>query len=62
MTSLKSVIPLQTHTYYGPNERFVADERGYEQLVHGLGGKFLKSVDGRLTDGRLILRKVPSWV
>ncbi|CAN6443244.1 unnamed protein product [Victoria cruziana] len=58
VTSLKSVIPLPTNTYYGPLERFVADERGYEQLVHSLAGKFLKSVAGRLTDGRLILRKV----
>ncbi|XP_031489443.1 polyamine oxidase 7-like isoform X3 [Nymphaea colorata] len=58
VTSLKSVTPLPTNSYYGASSRFVADERGYEQLVHGLGGKFLKSVDGRLTDGRLILRKV----
>ncbi|KAF3775669.1 Polyamine oxidase [Nymphaea thermarum] len=58
VTSLKSVTPLPTISYYGASERFVADERGYEQLVQGLGGKFLKSMDGRLTDGRLILRKV----
>ncbi|XP_006856901.2 polyamine oxidase [Amborella trichopoda] len=58
ITSLKNVEPISTMSYYGEDEQFVADERGYEYLVHRLAGEFMETNSGNVTDKRLHLEKV----
>eukprot|EP00252_Welwitschia_mirabilis_P025972 TRINITY_DN8314_c0_g1_i1.p1 TRINITY_DN8314_c0_g1~~TRINITY_DN8314_c0_g1_i1.p1 ORF type:complete len:528 (-),score=50.91 TRINITY_DN8314_c0_g1_i1:115-1668(-) len=59
VTSLKNVEPIHTFEYYGEDEYFVADSRGYEHIVHSLAKEFLNlSKNGWITDNRLQLNKV----
>ena len=58
ITSLKNVIPNPTFEYYGYDEYFVADKRGYVYLLHQLANSFLKHDDEKIIDSRLKLNKV----
>jgi len=58
VTSLKNVEPVATFEYYGDDEYFVADSRGYEYIAHKLAQEFLESHNGTITDDRLKFRKV----
>lgn len=58
VTSLKNVEPIATFEYYGDDEYFVADSRGYEYIAHKLAQEFLESHNGTITDDRLKLRKI----
>jgi hypothetical protein len=59
---LKNVVPNPTFEYYGTDEYFVYDKRGYAYLVHQLAKGFLKhdkrSNDSNIVDPRLKLNKV----
>lgn len=44
VTSLKNVEPIATFEYYGEDEYFVADSRGYEHVVQRLARSFSPAV------------------
>jgi polyamine oxidase len=58
VTSLNNVEPIATFEYYGDDEYFVADSRGYEYIVHRLAEEFLESHNGSISDDRLKLMKI----
>ena len=58
ITSLKNVILNPTFEYYGYDEYFVADKRGYVYLLRQLAKSFLKHDDENIIDSRLKLNKV----
>eukprot|EP01018_Ginkgo_biloba_P022631 Gb_10592 [translate_table: standard] len=58
VTSLKNVEPIPTYEYFGEDEYFVADSRGYEYLVHILAMEFLQTNNSSIVDDRLQINKV----
>uniref|UniRef100_A0A0E0M0H1 Amine oxidase domain-containing protein n=1 Tax=Oryza punctata TaxID=4537 RepID=A0A0E0M0H1_ORYPU len=60
VTSLQNTVPLPTFTDFGDDTYFVADQRGYESVVHYLAGQYLNADDksGNIADARLKLNKV----
>lgn len=58
VTSLKNVQPNPTFVYFGDDEYFVADKRGYVYLLDQLAKDFLKHDNKSITDSRLKLKKV----
>lgn len=50
--------PIPTYLDYGEQEYLVADERGYEELVHKMAQDFLVTSEGKILDSRLQLNKV----
>lgn len=52
------VEPIATYTDFGEQEFLVADERGYEFLLHKMAEDFLLTKDGKIVDDRLKLNKV----
>jgi polyamine oxidase len=53
------VEPIPTFTEFGDQEFMVADDRGYEYIVHKLAEEFLEySERGHVVDDRLKLNKV----
>ncbi|MCO5553578.1 hypothetical protein L7F22_007101 [Adiantum nelumboides] len=58
VTSLKNAQPTRTFVYYGDDEYFVADKRGYVHILHELAKDFLKHNNNSITDSRLELKKV----
>lgn len=58
VTSLKNVQPNPTFVYYGEDEYFVADSRGYVYLLDQLAKEFLQNDDTNIIDSRLKLEKV----
>jgi polyamine oxidase len=58
VTSLKNVEPIATFEYYGEDEYFVADSRGYEHIVHKLAEEFLQCHNGSISDEHLKLNQV----
>ncbi|XBH86657.1 hypothetical protein VPH35_074279 [Triticum aestivum] len=58
VTSLQNVVPLATFRDFGDDVYFVADQRGYEAVVHHLAGQYLKAdKSGDIVDPRLQLNK-----
>jgi polyamine oxidase len=56
---MAEVEPIPTFTEFGEREFIVADDRGYEFVVHKLAEEFLEYSDsGHVVDGRLKLNKV----
>ncbi|XP_058077625.1 polyamine oxidase 1 isoform X4 [Magnolia sinica] len=55
---MAEVEPIATYTDLGEREFLVADERGYEFLLHKMAESFLSSKDGNTVDSRLKLNKV----
>ncbi|GLJ47125.1 hypothetical protein SUGI_0995010 [Cryptomeria japonica] len=55
---MADVEPIPTYTEFGPRECLVADERGYEYLIHKLAQQFLNTKNGSILDSRLKLQKV----
>lgn len=55
---MAEVEPIPTYTEFGAMEFLVADDRGYEYIVHKLAEEFLKSEGGHVIDDRLKLKKV----
>ncbi|XP_010068969.2 polyamine oxidase 1 [Eucalyptus grandis] len=56
---MREVLPIPTFLDYGEQEYLVADERGYEELVHKLARDFLSiASEGEILDSRLQLNKV----
>lgn len=61
VTSLQRNLPLATFVNFGEDMYFVADQRGYEIVVHDLAKKILKTNEnGSIIDPRLKLGKVHS--
>jgi hypothetical protein len=59
VTSLQNTVPLPTFTDFGDDTYFVADQRGYESVVHHLAGQYLNAdKSGNIADARLKLNKV----
>ncbi|XP_074316274.1 polyamine oxidase 1-like [Silene latifolia] len=58
VTSLKHVLPRPEYSLYGEGEYFVADERGFEGIVHEIAKTCLAYKDGRVIDARLYYNKV----
>ncbi|XP_058077622.1 polyamine oxidase 1 isoform X2 [Magnolia sinica] len=54
---MAEVEPIATYTDLGEREFLVADERGYEFLLHKMAESFLSSKDGNTVDSRLKLNK-----
>jgi polyamine oxidase len=52
------VEPIPTYTEFGGQEYLVADDRGYEYIVHKLAEEFLKYEGAHVVDDRLKLEKV----
>ncbi|KAH9299336.1 hypothetical protein KI387_031018, partial [Taxus chinensis] len=55
---MADVEPIPTYTEFGASEYLVADERGYDYLLHKLAQQFLSTENGRIVDSRLKLHKV----
>ncbi|GFP92395.1 polyamine oxidase 1 [Phtheirospermum japonicum] len=55
---MAEVEPISTYVDFGEKEFLVADERGYEHLLHQLAETFLDTSDGEISDTRLKLNKV----
>ncbi|XP_074316273.1 polyamine oxidase 1-like [Silene latifolia] len=58
ITSLKHVLPRPEYTLYGEGEYFVADERGFESIVHEYAKIALAYKNGGVIDARLYYNKV----
>eukprot|EP00253_Pinus_taeda_P006421 PITA_06421 len=58
VTSLKNVEPIATFEYYGDDEYFVADRRGYEHIIHKLAEEFLQCHNGSISDEHLKFNQV----
>lgn len=59
VTSLQNTVPLPTFANFGEDVYFVADQRGYETVVHFVANQFLRTTkDGTIVDPRLLLNKV----
>ncbi|XP_068659631.1 polyamine oxidase 1 [Aristolochia californica] len=55
---MAEVEPIATYTDLGEREFLVADERGYDFLLHKMAENFLLTKDGKIVDDRLKLNKV----
>ncbi|KAM7476752.1 hypothetical protein LguiB_023995 [Lonicera macranthoides] len=55
---MAEVEPISTYVDFGEREFLVADERGYEYLLHKMAETFLFTSDGEIMDSRLKLNKV----
>ncbi|XP_051121699.1 polyamine oxidase 1-like [Andrographis paniculata] len=55
---MAEVEPISTYVDYGEREYLVADERGYEHLLHKMAETFLFTSEGEILDTRLKLNKV----
>ncbi|KAK2994469.1 hypothetical protein RJ640_008837 [Escallonia rubra] len=55
---MAEVEPISTYVDFGEREFLVADERGYESLLHKMAETFLLTSDGEIMDSRLKLNKV----
>ncbi|KAL6643038.1 hypothetical protein ACP70R_021219 [Stipagrostis hirtigluma subsp. patula] len=59
VTSLQNTHPLPTFQDFGDDVYFVADQRGFESVVHYIAGQYLETDDrGAIVDQRVILKKV----
>ncbi|KAM0892723.1 hypothetical protein ACQ4PT_025575 [Festuca glaucescens] len=60
VTSLQNTQPLPTFNDFGDDVYFVADQRGYEAVVHHVAGQYLKTdpKSGAIVDPRLKLNTV----
>lgn len=61
-SSSAEVQPISTFLDYGEREFLVADERGYENLLHKMAQDFLFTSEGKILDSRLQLNKVNNKV
>ncbi|KAI3445051.1 hypothetical protein Pfo_001716 [Paulownia fortunei] len=55
---MAEVEPISTYVDFGEREFLVADERGYEHLLHKMAETFLTTSEGEILDTRLKLNKV----
>ncbi|CAH9085597.1 unnamed protein product [Cuscuta epithymum] len=55
---MAEVEPIPTYVDFGEREYLVADERGYEHLLHEIAATFLSTSDGKIVDTRLKLNTV----
>jgi polyamine oxidase len=58
LMSLKNVLPNPSFFEFVENEYFVADSRGYKQIVHNIALEFLDSLKIYISDNHLKLKKV----
>lgn len=62
ITSLKNTQPLPTDAIFGDDVYFVHDPRGYKSVVHHLANSYLENKNETITDNRLKLNTVPSYL
>jgi polyamine oxidase len=61
VTSLQNTEPTPTNADFGEDSYFVADQRGFESLIHYIGSYYLSTdANGRISDRRVLLNKVVS--
>ncbi|CAN6318651.1 unnamed protein product [Urochloa humidicola] len=59
VTSVQNTHRLPTFVNFGENVYFVADQRGYESVVHYIAGQYLETdCLGAIVDPRLMLKKI----
>eukprot|EP00267_Zea_mays_P048556 XP_020401135.1 polyamine oxidase-like [Zea mays] len=59
VTSLQNTQPTPTNADFGEDNYFVADQRGYESIIHSIGSSYLSTDgNGKLKDRRILLNKV----
>uniref|UniRef100_A0A0A8ZGC7 Pao1 n=1 Tax=Arundo donax TaxID=35708 RepID=A0A0A8ZGC7_ARUDO len=59
VTSLQNTEPTATNADFGEDSNFVADQRGFESIIHYIGGKYLRTDNyGNIADRRVLLNKV----
>jgi polyamine oxidase len=58
-TSLQNTEPTATFADFGEDAHFVADQRGFETIIHHIAGQYLTTDNaGNIVDSRLKLNKV----
>jgi polyamine oxidase len=61
VTSLQNTQPTPTNADFGEDNYFVADQRGFESIIHSIGSSYLSTDgNGKLSDRRILLNKVPA--
>ncbi|KAJ1298398.1 hypothetical protein BS78_01G449800 [Paspalum vaginatum] len=59
VTSLQNTNPLPTSVDFGEDNNFVADQRGFESIIHYIGSSYLATdANGSISDRRVLLNKV----
>jgi polyamine oxidase len=59
VTSLQNTNPLPTDADFGEDSQFVADQRGFESIIHYVGSSYLSTdANGAISDRRVLLNKV----
>ena len=59
VTSLQNTHPLPTEADFGEDNHFVADQRGFESIIHYIGSSYLATdANGTISDRRVLLNKV----
>ncbi|KAL6649389.1 hypothetical protein ACP70R_013613 [Stipagrostis hirtigluma subsp. patula] len=59
VTSLQNTQPQATNANFGDDNNFVADQRGFESIIHYIGGNYLNTDNnGNIADSRVLLNKV----
>ncbi|CAN6285351.1 unnamed protein product [Urochloa humidicola] len=59
VTSLQNTHPTATNADFGEDNNFVADQRGFESLIHYIGSSYLSTdAHGKISDRRVLLNKV----
>ncbi|XP_066398685.1 polyamine oxidase 7-like [Miscanthus floridulus] len=59
VTSLQNTQPTPTNADFGEDNYFVADQRGFESIIHSIGSSYLSTDgNGKLSDRRILLNKV----
>jgi polyamine oxidase len=59
VTSLQNTEPTATFADFGEDAHFVADQRGFETIIHHIAGQYLTTDNaGNIVDSRLKLNKV----
>nr|CAB3501743.1 unnamed protein product [Digitaria exilis] len=59
VTSLQNTVPTPTNADFGEDANFVADQRGFESIIHYVGASYLSTDgNGQISDTRVLLNKV----
>lgn len=59
VTSLQNTVPTPTNADFGEDANFVADQRGFESIIHYVGASYLSTDgNGQISDARVLLNKV----
>jgi polyamine oxidase len=63
VTSLQNTNPTATNADFGDGNNFVADQRGFESIIHHVGSGYLQTDNsGKIADSRVVLNQVSGAV